>query len=80
MKPNYFKKRLSVDSKLTEERAKYRIYCKCGHSIVFFPFEKSNKKICSYCGYYIYKNKNIEFKEKVRSSINKEEKKVNEKK
>lgn len=54
------------DTKMSKERAKYLIYCnRCGHSLVFYPFKHINKKICSYCGYYVYQNKKIEFKERL---------------
>lgn len=54
------------DSRISDERAKYKIYCnRCGHSLVFYPFEKKNKKICSHCGYYVYQNKKEEFKERL---------------
>ena len=57
--------------KLDEERAKYRVYCKCGHSIIIYPFEKRKKKICTNCGYYVYLNKKVEFMEKIKKIINK---------
>ena len=54
------------DSKISSERAKYKIYCsKCGHGTVFYPMEHKNKKICSWCGYYVYKDKKEEFKERL---------------
>ena len=54
------------DSKISSERAKYKIYCsKCGHGTVFYPMEHKSKKICSWCGYYVYKDKKEEFKEKL---------------
>ncbi len=56
-----YKTYLSSDFKLMEERTKYRVYCKCGHSIVFFPVEHKDKKLCSWCGNYVYRNKKIEF-------------------
>lgn len=54
------------DSKISSERAKYKIYCsKCGHGTVFYPMEHKSKKICSWCGYYVYKDKKEEFKERL---------------
>lgn len=44
------------------DRAKFRRYCKCGHSIIFPPTSKTNIKICGFCGKAIYKNDKIEFK------------------
>lgn len=55
----------NINKRMIEERAKFRIYCDCGHSMVLFPFEHRNKKICSYCGKYVYKNEKEKFKEKL---------------
>jgi hypothetical protein len=49
-------------SKLNNEMSKYRIYCKCGHSVLIYPFEKRDKKLCSYCGNLVYKNDLTKFK------------------
>lgn len=55
--------------RLMEEVSKYKYYCKCGHSIVIYPFEKRNKKICHWCGSYVYVDKKEEFKDKMRGII-----------
>lgn len=47
--------------------AQYKIKCKCGHSILM----KNNKIICSYCGNYVYKNKKIEFMDKLKGELKK---------
>lgn len=65
------KNKFSVNKKVEDERTKYTVYCKCGHSVIFFPFEKEKKKICSYCGYYVYYNKKDEFLEKLKGEIKK---------
>lgn len=57
--------------RLDNERSKYKVYCKCGHSIIIYPFEKKDKKICSWCGYYVYKNKKLEFIDKLNNLLNK---------
>lgn len=59
----------NISKKMVEERTKFRIYCDCGHSMVLFPFEHRNKKICSYCGKYVYKNEKEKFKEKLGAKI-----------
>lgn len=64
-----YKTYLSSDFKLMEERTKYRVYCKCGHSIVFFPVEHKDKKLCSWCGYYVYRNKKVEFIDRLNSLL-----------
>lgn len=64
---NKFKRDLIIE----KDRAKYRRYCKCGHSIIFPKSCKSNKTICSYCGHYIFKNDKIEFEERLKSAAKK---------
>lgn len=51
--------------KRTDEIVMYKHYCKCGHSVVIYPMEKKIKKICSWCGSYVYTDKKEEFKEKL---------------
>lgn len=46
--------------------------CKCGHSVVIPAFV--NKKICHWCGKWVYKSDREEFKEKLRKEIKKFEK------
>lgn len=55
------RKTYSSDSKRFNEVTKYKVYCKCGHGTVFYPMEHKEKKICSWCGYYVYKDKQTEF-------------------
>ncbi len=62
---------LEEERKLSEERSKYKIYCKCGHSIVIYPFEKRKKKLCTHCGYYVYANKRVEFMDRLKTLIDK---------
>ena len=50
-------------SRRVNEQTKYRVYCNCGHSMVIYPFEHKNKKICSWCGNYVYKNNVEKFKD-----------------
>lgn len=52
--------------KLLRNKRKYKYYCKCGHHVIIYPFEKKKKKICSWCGYYVYANKKEEFKDRLR--------------
>ena len=60
---------LKKQQKLDRERAKHRRYCEyCHHTMYFYPFEK-DKKICSHCGRYNYKNDLSKFKDKLNSKI-----------
>lgn len=52
---------------LDNEFSKYRKYCKCGHSIIL-P-KKANKVICTFCGNYVYKTKQDEFKDRLLASM-----------
>lgn len=45
----------------------YKVKCECGHSI-FMPYG-TVKRICNYCGKYVYESKRIEFKEKMKKQL-----------
>ena len=49
--------------KLQDEYEKLKIKCKCGHSIVIPIW--MDKKLCNWCNNYVYRNKKLEFKEKI---------------
>lgn len=55
--------------KRIDEVIKYSCGCKCGHSVVIYPFEKRTKKICTWCGEYVYINEREEFKDKLRNLL-----------
>lgn len=57
------KRRDPESSKLSNERTKYKVYCKCGHSMILYPCEHKIKKICTWCGNYVYKNDLEKFKD-----------------
>lgn len=46
--------------KKTHEIVQDRILCQCGHSILIPP--QIDKKVCTWCGRYVFKNKKDEFK------------------
>lgn len=46
-------------SKLINALQPYKVKCKCGHSMYIVSVDR---KICSWCGNYAYKNKIIEMK------------------
>lgn len=52
------------DSKLFNELASFRVKCKCGHSVILTNL--TDKKICGWCGHWVYRNKGIEFKEQLK--------------
>ena len=51
--------------KRTDEISKYSYRCKCGHSVVIYPFERRIKKLCSWCGEYVYINEREKFKDRL---------------
>ena len=55
---------------LSNEYSKVRYYCKCGHSVIIPHYVE--KKICDWCGCYVFKNKKDEFEYRMNSLIKKE--------
>lgn len=53
--------------RMTNELDKVKYECKCGHKEVITSTE--DKKICSWCGHYIFKDKKVEFKYRVKERI-----------
>ena len=44
------------------------VKCKCGCSVTF---TKQNRRICNWCGYWVYKDKKTEFKYKMMEKLKK---------
>lgn len=57
--------------KKIEDRAsalsKYKTTCVCGHKTIV----NKDKVVCSYCGRYVFKNKQDEFKYRLNLTMNK---------
>lgn len=47
--------------------ANYKVKCKCGHT--FLMSNKEQKKLCNHCGHYYYKDKKLEFMEKIKYEL-----------
>ena len=63
------------DSDLANEKRKMKIECpNCRHLVNFYAFEHVQKKICRYCGVYVFKDKKDEFNYKMKQKM----KEVNE--
>ena len=63
------KKSLKDIKKLEDEIAEQKIRCEhCGHTMVM-PF--TERKICSWCGYWVYKDEKTKFKFKMKEELNK---------
>ena len=52
--------------KLSKEMTETTVKCKCGHSIVM---PKADRTICSWCGSWVYRTPQIEFKYKLMKKI-----------
>lgn len=60
-------KNFNEQQKLEEERAKFKVKCKhCGH-IMVLTF--ADRTICNHCGFYIYKDKQTEFRYKMKTEM-----------
>lgn len=49
--------------KLENERSKYKVQCKCGTKTIIV---NTDRAICRGCGHWLYRTKEIEFKEKMK--------------
>lgn len=56
-----------IYNKVTEEYDKVKYRCKCGHRVVIPAWV--DKQVCSWCGSYVYKNKEDEFKDRMKSVL-----------
>lgn len=46
----------------------------CNRKVPFFAYEKDDKKVCSWCGHYIFKNNKAKFKHEMKKTIIKKKK------
>lgn len=51
----------------SDELDKVKIMCKCGHKTIVPVW--LDKQICGWCGYYVYRNKQTEFKDKLKQKL-----------
>ena len=52
--------------KIASEKDKYKVVCRCGTKTVLI---KADKTICRNCGHWVYRTKEIEFKEKLKEKL-----------
>ena len=51
--------------RMSEEYSKVKYKCKhCGHKVVIPTWV--DKQLCSWCGYYVFRNKQLEFRENMK--------------
>lgn len=60
----------TIIEKLHEYDTNNKVYCKCGCGVVFYNTGR-DRLICPNCKHFIYKNKEIEFKYKMKGMLNK---------
>lgn len=56
-------RKLTKDELDARQYSKYKVKCKCGHT--FLMDAKEKKKLCTHCGHYFYKDKKLEFMERL---------------
>lgn len=61
-----FKERQKLENALKEVKVK----CPCGHTVEVYH----DKRICTNCGNYVFKNKDEEFKYRLKEKMNKSDK------
>ena len=63
------KKMLTVKEykRMVEEYDKVKYKCKCGHGVII-P-NRLDKILCNWCGNYVFKNKEDEFKYRIQESL-----------
>ena len=54
------------DTKLFKSISNHRVKCKCSHTVVMAKVERT---ICSFCGRWVYKTPQLEFKYKMKELI-----------
>lgn len=58
------------ESILAGEKRKMKIECPhCRHLINFYAFEHVDKKLCSYCNIYVFKDRETEFKYRLKEKM-----------
>lgn len=62
-------KKYNLSKKYEAVRTGMKVKCKCGHVNSFEPTSKATKIICSYCGYYVYRNEREKFKELMKGKM-----------
>lgn len=58
------------DSDLAFAKRQMKVECPyCKHLIGFYAFETRDKKLCDYCKNYVFKNKEAEFKYRMKQFL-----------
>ena len=54
------------DTKRFDSITNNRVKCKCSHSMLL---GSKDRDLCTYCGYFVYKDKRTEFKYKLKERL-----------
>lgn len=55
------------EAKIDEYYSQFKVKCKCGHT---FPMPYTiDKLLCDHCGVYYYRDKKLEFKERMKQAM-----------
>lgn len=57
------------DTKKFKELDKYKVKCKCSHTMIMVVADRT---ICSHCGNWVYRTPELEFKYKIAEQMKKE--------
>lgn len=60
-----------IDGKMLEFKKKNTFKCSCGHSVVIYPINE--KRLCTWCNHYVYREKKNEFKDKLNNMLKEKE-------
>lgn len=63
------------ESRLFRELSKFRVRCKCSHSVYI---GRMDRMMCSHCGEWVYRTPELQFKYKMKEVLKKEETNDNE--
>lgn len=56
--------------KILEEQRKMKIICPyCKHRVHFYAFENQDKRLCKYCGNYVFKNEKEKFMYRLKENM-----------
>lgn len=61
------------DIKISNSISKFKVACSCGHTM---PIVNVDRMICSWCGHWVYKNKQLEFKYRLLETAKKQVKNI----
>ena len=62
-----FKKDTEWYRNLTNEYDKVKFICKCGHRVIIL--KKIEKKICDWCGEFVFRDKKAEFDYRMKEQL-----------